>query len=116
MSDYDLFRVAEAMRAAAAELAGRNADIIRRNGYADHADVQQSIAERIGRLDVGAIVDKALANPPPALDEIAAFEQEARCLYINDFRRRPDGLYSYGLTQRFWEMWRAGGRFANRDE
>lgn len=111
MSQDDLYKVAEAMRATAAELAGRNAEINRRNGYHDMAEAQVSIAERIGRVDVGLVVDRALAHPPASRDEIVAFEQEARRLYINDFRRRDDGLYSYGLTQRFWEMWRAGARF-----
>lgn len=112
MSAPDLYRVAEAMRTAAADLAGGNASINRHNGYGDMADVQESIAQRIRKLDVGALVADALEHPAASQDEIAEFEKEARRLYINDFRRRPDGLYSYGLTQRFWEMWRAGGRFA----
>lgn len=108
-----LYAVAEAVRASAAELAARNADTNRRNGYVDMAEVQVSISQRISKIDVGALVDKTLSLPAPSKEEIAAFEEEAKRLYINDFRRRDDGTYSYGLTQRFWEMWRAGGRFVD---
>lgn len=111
----DLLRVAEAMREAAAELAGRNSHINRRNGYIEMAEAQVSIAARIGKLDAGALVDAVLETSAPTPDEIATFEAEARRLFINDFRRRDDGKYSYGLTQRFWEMWRAGQRFAKQD-
>jgi hypothetical protein len=112
MTDPDVYRVAEAMRTAAAELASRNADLNRRNGFPQVAETQESVAARIRRVNVGALVDAVRSAPPPAANELVEFEKEARRLYIADFRRNADGEYSYGLTQRFWEMWRAGGRFA----
>lgn len=115
MSMKIVYAVAEAMRDHAAELAGRNADVNRRNGWIDAADMQDSVAKRISKVDVGALVDKTLSAPPTSKEETAAFEEEARRLYILDFRRRDDGQYSYPLAQRFWEMWRAGRRFEAHD-
>lgn len=111
MSTRILYAVAEAMRESCAELAARNADINHRNGYVEMAEVQRHVATRIHRIDVGALVGKTLSAPPPSKEETAAFEEEARRLYIVDFRRKDNGDYSYPLAQRFWEMWRAARRF-----
>lgn len=102
-SDIQTIRAMEAMREHCAMVAGKDVELLRRQGHRENAAAREKIASSIRLVTVDDVADVRQVTD----DEVAAFERTATRWAVN-LARDKDGEYFYPRTRDIFQIWKEG--------